>query len=75
MFIRLYIYSNSANVAELIFNKLIEFIKDEIGSFLITLNEPYWRVEGIYVLEAEITLKSGLTFEKNKKFLDNISVN
>lgn len=75
MFIRIFIYSTSSDESISIFNQLIEIIKDEINSFLITLNEPYWKIEGIYVLEAEITLKSQLNSEINKKFLDNISDN
>ena len=49
MFIRAFIYSNSKDEAQNIFESIIESVKDSIKNKEYIENKPYWKIEGIYL--------------------------
>lgn len=72
MFIRAFIYSNSNDEAQNVFESLIESVKDSIKSKECIDNKPYWKIKGIYVVEVKIVFDSKFNEDFNDKLLESI---
>ncbi|MCC3866455.1 hypothetical protein K0040_19760 [Terrisporobacter petrolearius] len=72
MFIRAFIYSNSDDEAQNIFESLIESVKDGIKNKEYIENKPYWKIEGIYVVEVKILFDNKFNKNYNDKLLESI---
>jgi hypothetical protein len=73
MFIRLFAdYDNEQNTTELFYN-ILDDLKGYIKDVTITSTKPYWKIEGVYVLEAYINLLHELNEEERRVFLESIS--
>lgn len=46
---------------------------DNIDKIEYVAIEPYWKIDGIYILEVNVDLKIAFTEERVTKFLDSIS--
>lgn len=72
MFIRAFIYSNSKDEAQDIFESIIESVKDSIKNKEYIENKPYWKIEGIYVVEVKILFDNKFNKSYNDKLLKSI---
>lgn len=71
MYIRLFVYAKFKKVALDIFDNIIEdYI---ISSVTINKIEPYWKIEGIYIIEASLDLKYKLKRNNLKIILNKIA--
>lgn len=75
MFIRLFATTNNQKEAKKIFRDIISCEPLEISKSEIIKNEPYWKIENIFVVEAKIGFLTQLDTASFKIFLDNISDN
>lgn len=72
LFIRAFIYSNSKDEAQDIFESIIESVKDSIKNKEYIENKPYWKIEGIYVVEVKILFDNKFNKSYNDKLLKSI---
>lgn len=72
---RLFVYSNnkkeSSNIAEYIVEPLNKYIK----KFKYKSNKPYWKIDGMYVVEIKIEFNDKFNENKFNQFLEIISNN
>lgn len=73
MYIRLFANTSNSDEALSILSDALHDIKDIIETQEIVKSEPYWKVEEVYVVETEITLREQLQTEKLKHFLYGIA--
>lgn len=73
MLFRVFEYSNNQDEAKLIFESVISEIQNSIISKEYKKIEPYWKIEGIYVVEVSIKLDKSFNRDKYEKFLKSIS--
>ncbi|KYN78010.1 hypothetical protein A0J52_01625 [Clostridium sporogenes] len=73
MLFRLFAYSNNKDEAKFVFNSIIKNIESSIVYKEYKKIEPYWKIDGIYVVEVKVEFYKGL-YEKNKEeFLKSIA--
>ena len=74
MYIRLFAISCNKDEAIHIFNNVISEIKNNnIRSQEIVKNEPYWKIDGVYVVEVDLELASSFSNEQIEVFLYSIA--
>lgn len=73
MLFRLFAYSNSESEAKKVFDSIINNIENSIVYKEYKKIEPYWKIEGIYVIEVKIELDKDFNEEKKEEFLKSIA--
>jgi hypothetical protein len=73
MLFRVFEYSNNENDAKVIFDDIINNIKDYITNKNYIKIEPYWKIKGIYVVEVKIQFNKNFNDIILKKFLMSIA--
>ena len=73
MFIRLFAECDDKETALDIYRDVMDGMKDNVVNEEIIEVKPYWKIEGIFVVEAEMNLKRELNDEELNQFLASIS--
>jgi hypothetical protein len=73
MYIRLFANSQTEGEALSVFENVISYITNIIKCKEIKKIEPYWKIEGVYEIGAEIELNEDLKGDYLKGFLNSIS--
>lgn len=73
MLFRLFAYSNNEVEAKIVFDSIISGIESSIANKEYKKIEPYWKIEGIYVVEARIELHKDFNEGKKEEFFRSIS--
>lgn len=73
VFIRLFAHSTNEDDSKRIFNEMMDCELDNIDNIEYVAIEPYWKIDGIYKLEANVNFKITFTEKRITKFLDSIS--
>jgi hypothetical protein len=73
VFIRLFAHSTNEDDSKRIFNEMLSFERDNIDKIEYLVIEPYWKIDGLYKLEANLNFKIAFTEERITKFLNSIS--
>lgn len=75
MFIRVFIDALSDDEALIKYRNINEVIYPEIKNENIKKNELYWKIEGVYVIEAKFEFFEELSEEIINKYLESIADN
>lgn len=73
MLFRVFEYSKNQHEAKLIFEHIISEIQNSIISKEYKKIEPYWKVEGIHIVEVLIKLNKSFNKNQHEEFLRSIS--
>ena len=73
MFIRLYVYSNNNIESKNISKEVVKPLENYIEKIKYIANKPYWKIDGMYVVEIKIKLYDKLNQNYFNKFLKEIS--
>ncbi|WP_238917732.1 hypothetical protein [Clostridium sp. YIM B02555] len=73
MLIRLFAYSNNEVQAKNIFDSITSSINSSIVFKEYKKIEPYWKIEGIYLIEVRIELDKYFKEESMEEFLKSIA--
>lgn len=73
MYIRLFANANNSDEALQILDRAIYSIKNDIETQEIVKLEPYWKIEGVYIVETNIVLRERIKEEQLKHFLNEIA--
>lgn len=73
MFVRLFAECGNQESALEIYRDVMDGLKEEVIKEKIISVKPYWKMNGIYVVEAELDFKNGLSEEKCHAFLTSIA--
>ena len=73
MFIRIFTYFKDEYEIKIMIDEIINKQIEIINKVEYITIEPYWKLEGIYKVEAEVDLKLEFTEEIREKFLYSIS--
>lgn len=73
MLFRLFAYSNDEVEAKSVFESIINDIESSIVYKEYKKIEPYWKIEGIYVVTVRIELHNDFEGENKEDFLKSIS--
>ncbi|MCC3868992.1 hypothetical protein [Terrisporobacter mayombei] len=75
LFIRLFVYSNNKKESRNITEGIVKPLNDYINKIKYKSNKPYWKIDGMYVVEIKIEFNDKLNQNKFNKFLKEISNN
>lgn len=73
MLVRLFAYSNSKDAAKKFFNSIINNIESSIVNKEYKRIEPYWKIEGVFVIEVNIELNKDFNEKNKEEFLNSIA--
>lgn len=73
MFIRLFTHSSNEEESKKILNEIIDKELQYIDKIEYVTIEPYWKLDGIYIVEVNVNLIVEFNEEKIKDFLQSIS--
>lgn len=73
LFIRLYVYSNNNIESKNIAKEVVKPLENYIEKIKYIANKPYWKIDGMYVVEIKIKLYDKLNQDYFNKFLKEIS--
>lgn len=75
MFIRIHSESDSRDRALINFSKVLDPINHQIVSQQVLKCEQYWKIDTMYVTEAEVRLTSDFSREDLTAYLETLSAN
>ncbi|MBD8006050.1 hypothetical protein [Bacillus norwichensis] len=73
MFIRLYVNAKSEPEACLVLEKVIKIFQPVLKSKEIQKVEPYWKIDGVYVVEITMLISEGKTEAEINEILESIA--
>lgn len=73
MFIRLFTNTNKQEEAIRIFNSIFDNFNEYFRNKEISKSEPYWKMNGVYVVEANIEFLGDITDKIFTEFLESIA--
>lgn len=73
MFIRLYVNAKSELEARLVLEKVLKIFQPVLKSNEIQKVEPYWKIDGVYVVEITMLISEGKTEIEMNGLLESIA--
>lgn len=73
MFMRVFVEADNSETAAKMVEDICAILQKEIEVVEIVKNEPYWKMQGVYVLETKIDFRGELSTSTLNEFLTAIS--